>query len=95
MDKAAYEFNLEKHRKFTSEISVLDCHAKEYFFQQQINEEVMRFEFQGVMLHAAYKMKYLQPEIFALLSNVFYMFSIRIWENNRDEPDAIGIKCKN
>ena len=60
-------------------------------------DELGWFEFQGVMIHAAYKMKDTQLDLLESLLNIFYMFSIRIWGNYTDETDAIGIKsnkCK-
>ena len=51
-------------------------------------------EFKGGMVHASCKIKYPQPEILESLLNIFYMFAIIIWVNDGDEPDTIGIKCK-
>ena len=55
----------------------------------------MCFEFQGYMLHAEYKTKYPLIYLLEYLLNSFYMFGIWIWNEKNDEPDAIGIKCKN
>ena len=67
---------------------------KIYFGQNKISL-IKVFYLQVGMLHVAYKMKYTQPELLESLLKVFYMFDIFIWEKDRDEPDAIGIKCKN
>ena len=53
----------EKLVKLSSEGSVLDRHSEGMFWPQNI--DVFKWiEFQGVMLYAAYKMKYPQHNLF-------------------------------
>ena len=63
MDKSSYETNLEIHISLPSERILPDRCDDEKYFPQRIREEVMWFDFQGVMLHAAYKMKDTQPSL--------------------------------
>ena len=52
----------------------------------------MWFGFQGIMRHTAYKNK--DPQL-KLLEPLLIFFAISIWYNQKNQPDAIGIMCKN
>ena len=52
------------------------------------------FEFQGVVLNAAYKMKDTQPSLIEYFLNVFNIFDIIIWYEKNYQPDTIGIMRK-
>ena len=62
MDKAAYEFIPEKRVRLSSERSALDRRFEKRFWQKNC-EEVIWFEFQGVMKHEEYKMKDSHPDL--------------------------------
>ena len=79
MDKSSYETNLEIHVSLLSERILPDRCDDEKYFPQIIREKVVWFDFQGVMLHAAYKMKDTIMKLLEYLFNFFYIFVIRIF----------------
>ena len=68
------------------------CRDNEKYFPQTLREEVVCFEFQGVMLHALYKFKDHQPDLLEslLIIYIYVCYTDLVWE--KIQPDAISIK---
>ena len=86
MEKEEHDSNMDRRVSRPSDKNVLDRHDDEKKGRKTIVRKYLLFEFKGVIMNSAYKMKYPQPELLESLIN--------IWYDQNNKPDAIGIMCK-